>query len=77
MKKQIFKRYMQDQAMLLPPSLEELIAETHIVREVNRMIGEIDQKILEKQYKGGGTDRGVSNPHTREKRNADFRNDDT
>lgn len=55
MKRQIFKVYEQNQAMLLPPSLEELIPETHIVRVVNRMMGEIDKKILEKQYKGGGT----------------------
>jgi len=55
MKRQIFKPYEQQQAMLLPPSLEELIPEGHIVRVVNRMLGEIDKKILEKQYKGGGT----------------------
>jgi transposase len=55
MKRQIYKPYEQNQAMLLPPSLEELIPETHIVRVVNRMIGEIDKKVLDKQYKGGGT----------------------
>lgn len=55
MKRQIFKRYEQKQAMLLPPSVEELIPENHLVRVVNRMIGEIDKRILEKQYKGGGT----------------------
>ena len=55
MKRQIFKPYNQNQAMLLPPSVEELIPERHIVRVVNRMIGAIDNKILEKQYKGGGT----------------------
>jgi len=55
MKRQIFKPYEQNQPMLLPPSLEEMIPEAHIVRVVNRMIGDLDQKILEKQYKGGGT----------------------
>jgi transposase len=55
MKRQIFKHYEQNQAMLLPPSVEELIPETHIVRVVNGMIGSIDKRILEKQYKGGGT----------------------
>jgi len=55
MKRQIFKPYEQNQAMLLPPSVEELIPEAHIVRIVNGMIGAIDKKILEKQYKGGGT----------------------
>jgi len=55
MKRQIFKPYKQAQAMLLPPSLEELIPESHLVRVVNKMIEEIDKKILEGQYKGGGT----------------------
>ncbi len=55
MKRQIFKPYEQNQAMLLPPRVEELIPETHIVRVVNKMIGEIDKRIMEKQYKGGGT----------------------
>jgi len=41
--------------MLLPPSLEELIPENHLVRVVSKMIEEIDRRILEKQYKGGGT----------------------
>lgn len=55
MKRQIFKSYEQNQAMLLPPSLEELIPEGHQVRMVNRMIDQVDRKILERQYKGGGT----------------------
>lgn len=55
MKRQIFKPYEQQQAMLLPPSLEELIPEGHLVRVVNKMIEEIDRQVLERQYKGGGT----------------------
>jgi transposase len=55
MKRQIFKPYEQKQAMLLPPSLEELIPEGHLVRVVSDMIDQIDKKILERQYKGGGT----------------------
>jgi transposase len=47
MKRQIFKPYEQNQPMLLPPSLEEMIPEAHIVRVVNGMIGDLDQKILE------------------------------
>lgn len=54
MKRQIFKPYEQNQAMLLPPSVEELIPETYIVRVVDGIIGAIDKKILEKHYKGGG-----------------------
>jgi transposase len=55
MKRQIFKPYQQQQMMLLPPSLEELIPSGHLVRVVNEMIEEIDKNILEEQYKGGGT----------------------
>ena len=55
MNRQIFKPYEQKQTMLLPPSLEEMIPGGHLVRVVNRMIDQIDRKILEKQYKGGGT----------------------
>jgi len=38
MKTQVFKPYTQNQAMLLPPRLEELIPEGHLVRMVNEMI---------------------------------------
>ncbi|MBN2256091.1 MAG: IS1182 family transposase [Deltaproteobacteria bacterium] len=55
MKTQIFKPYEQNQMMLLPPSLEEMIPEGHLVRMVNAMIDGIDKRILEAQYKGGGT----------------------
>ena len=55
MRKQIFKPYKQKQAMLLPPSLEEMIPEGHLVRVVDEMVERINKRILEKQYKGGGT----------------------
>lgn len=55
MKKQIFKAYTQAQPMLLPPRLEELIPEGHLVRVVNEMIERIDLTPLIRQYKGGGT----------------------
>ena len=55
MKRQVFKPYTQDQAMLLPPSLEELIPAGHIVRVVDEMIEQLDLSVLERQYKGGGT----------------------
>ena len=41
--------------MLLPPSLEEIIPEGHLVRIVDEMIEGIDLSVLEEQYKGGGT----------------------
>jgi len=41
--------------MLLPPNLEELIPAGHIVRVVDEMIEHLDLRVLERQYKGGGT----------------------
>ena len=41
--------------MLLPPSLEELIPEGHLVRVVNEMVEALDLEPLNRQYKGGGT----------------------
>lgn len=55
MAKVIFKPYEQNQMMLLPPSLEDLIAEHHPVRIVNQIIDKINIKPLLKLYKGGGT----------------------
>jgi transposase len=49
-----FKTYNQAQAMLLPPSLGELIAEEHLVRVVNRVVDEINIQSLLAKYKGGG-----------------------
>ena len=53
--KAVFKDYKQDQMVLLPPSLEELIPYNHPVRVVNKIISEIDLTPLLKKYKGGGT----------------------
>lgn len=55
MKKVVFKRYDQDQPMLLPPSYEELVPLNHPVRVVNEVIERIDIRELERTYKGGGT----------------------
>ncbi len=41
--------------MILPPNLEEMIPEKHLVRVVDKMVEELDKKILWGQYKGGGT----------------------
>lgn len=51
----VFKDYDPDQAMLLPPSLDELIAKTHAVRVVGSVIDQIDIGPLVDTYKGGGT----------------------
>ncbi len=56
-----FKAYQQHQAMLLPPSLDELIAPAHPVRVVNQVLDKIDIDPLLKKYKGGG----ISSIHLR------------
>jgi len=54
-KKVVFKQYVQNQPMLLPPSYEDLVAENDPVRVVNEVIERIDIRGLEASYKGGGT----------------------
>src|SRR6185503_793570 len=49
-----FKAYSQQQAMLLPPSLDELIKPNHPVRIVNQVLDKVDIDPLIKKYKGGG-----------------------
>jgi transposase len=55
--KVIFKAYNQQQTMLLPPSLEELIAVNHPVRVVNKVLDQIDIVPLVGKYKAVGTSR--------------------
>ena len=50
----IFKAYHQNQVLLLPPSLEELIADNHPVRIVNEVLNKIDIRPLIKKYSTGG-----------------------
>ena len=50
-----FKHYDQNQPMLLPPSLDELIEANHPVRVVSHVIDQIKIDVLLKQYKPGGT----------------------
>ena len=51
----IFKAYTMEQLSLLPPNLEELIPDDHLVRVVNRVVDAIDLDPLLSKYKGGGT----------------------
>ena len=51
----MFKSYVQNQPMLLPPSYEDLVPGNHPVRVVNEVIERIDISGLEASYKGGGT----------------------
>ena len=50
-----FKPYTMEQPSLLPPNLEELIPEDHLVRVVNRVMDELDLEPILNEYKGGGT----------------------
>jgi transposase len=52
--KAVFIDCRQNQSMLLPPSLEELIPEEHLVRVVNSAINKLDLSSLLESYKGGG-----------------------
>ena len=40
---------------LLPPSLEELIPNKHLVRVINQLVDSLAIKALERPYRGGGT----------------------
>ena len=49
-----FKRYDQSERWLLPPSLEELVPENHLVRVVSATVDEIELKALFEAYTTGG-----------------------
>lgn len=53
-KKLTFKTYAPDQVFLLPPSLEDLVPQNHLVRVVSQTIDQLDIDPLLKSYKGGG-----------------------
>ncbi len=53
--KPVFKQYNQNQLMLLPPSLEELVPKNHPVRVVNKVVDKLNIDHILSQYKGGGT----------------------
>lgn len=53
--KAVFKQYQPAQSLLLPPNLEELIAQNHLVRVVNTVIDRMDITAIINQYRGGGT----------------------
>ncbi len=53
--KVIFKAYNQQQTMLLPPSLDELISANHPVRVVNKVLDQKDILPLIAKYKVGGS----------------------
>ena len=49
-----FKPYDPDQLSLLPPSLDELIPDNHVVRVVRDVIDQLDIEPILNKYKGGG-----------------------
>ena len=51
----IFKDYNPQQVLLLPPSLEELIAPKHLVRVVNQVVDSMDVSELINLYGGGAS----------------------
>jgi len=55
MKKQIYKPYNQNQPMLIPLNLEEMVPVDHLVRQVDEIVNRIDTRVLDEQYEGGGT----------------------
>ena len=50
-KQPTFKPYNQEQIMLLPPSLEELVPKSHLVRIVNEVINKVNLEPLNASYK--------------------------
>lgn len=55
MTKVIHKSYIQNDSLLFPPCLGDLIPENHQVRIVSAIIDNLDISSIEKGYKGGGT----------------------
>lgn len=53
-RKATFKPYNPDQLSLLPPSLDELIPNNHVVRVVRSVIDQLNIDDLLKKYEGGG-----------------------
>jgi transposase len=51
----IFKKYDPNQPTFLPPSLDELLGENHMVRFVNHVIDQMDLDPILDTYQGGGT----------------------
>jgi transposase len=50
----VFKSYLQNQSLLLAPSLEELIVAKHPVRVVNEVMNQINLQPLLAAYSGRG-----------------------
>ena len=51
----VYKSYNQNDSLLFPPTLGDLIPESHPVRTVSAVIDRLDITGIESTYKGGGT----------------------
>jgi transposase len=51
----LFKNYTQDQIMLLPPSLSELLPEKDLSRVVSQVVDGLDLSVLSLSFRGGGS----------------------
>ena len=54
-KKVTFKEYEMNRIQLLPPSIDSLIPDNHMVRVVNKLINDLKLDFLIEKYEGGGT----------------------
>ncbi len=54
-----FREYSQDQGLVLPPYLDELIEEHHLVRVVNSVVDGLDMKLLSKPFKASFHQQGA------------------
>lgn len=55
MANQVFKPYNQNQTLLFPPNLSDMIPEEHPVRMVSTIVDKLDISEILATYKGGGT----------------------
>lgn len=55
MTKVIFKSYKENDSLLLPPTLGDMVPPTHPARIVSSVIDHLDISSIESKYKGGGT----------------------
>ena len=50
-----YKDYNQNEFLLVPPCIGDIISENHPVRTANAILGNFDISVIESTYKGGGT----------------------
>lgn len=49
-----FKEYAQNQILLLPPSLEEILEPNDLARVVNLFVEKLDMRLFDESFRGGG-----------------------